>query len=263
MMEGDLMLSIPRICVAIAACVVLLPLSTRLETTGNHASPNIASASRYRSDAYDRAIVLVDDWEELPSGSNSGAPSDSHAAGVSGDDSAAVGGHPQRGPDSAPVTIVEYSDFQCPYCRQAEPIVKQVRKVYGRNVRVVYMDFPLGFHPEAMGAAIAARCADEQGQFWAYHDALLAGASGLSIPALKNQAASLGLDAASFDRCLDERKYAGAIESDMAEGRRSGVSGTPTFIVDGKPVVGAVGLSEFEKMVDAGLGGRARSDFNN
>lgn len=140
--------------------------------------------------------------------------------------------------------------------------MKQVRKVYGRNVRLVYMDFPLGFHPDAMGAALAARCADEQGQFWAYHDALLAGA-GLSIPALKNQATSLGLDTASFDRCLDERKYAGAVESDMAEGRRSGVSGTPTFIVDGKPVVGAVGLPEFKKMVDAGLGRQAQSDFNN
>jgi protein-disulfide isomerase len=256
------MVSIPRIGVAIAACALLLPLSIGRETTGNRSNiTNITRVSRYRSDSSEGAIVLVDDWEELPGPSNSNRPSDPRAADASGDDSAAATDHPQRGPASAPVAIVEYSDFQCPYCRQAEPIVKQVRKVYGRNVRIVYMDFPLGFHPDAMGAALAARCADEQGQFWAYHDALLMGRLGISIPALKNQAASLGLDAASFDRCLDERKYAGAIESDMAEGRRSGVSGTPTFIIDGKPVVGAVGLSEFEKMVDAGLATRAQSQF--
>jgi protein-disulfide isomerase len=120
------------------------------------------------------------------------------------------------------------------------------------------MDFPLAFHANAMNAALAARCARKQGQFWAYHDALLSGSSGLSKPALDQLASTLGLHPASFDRCLDHREYASAIESDIAEGRQPGVSGTPSFVVNGKIVVGTPALPEFERIVDAGLAAQAR-----
>src|ERR1700758_248351 len=124
-----------------------------------------------------RVVLAEDDWVQLPS---SGEHSDSESSSPStSQDSQSSGGHPQRGGDNAAVTIVEYSDYQCPYCRQEESRLREVMKKYGDQVRLVYMDFPLAFHRQAMEAAIAARCADEQGQFWAYHDALLEDSSGL------------------------------------------------------------------------------------
>lgn len=252
------MASIPRIAAITAVCASLFLFCAGAATVQHRARAATAFASRNRPAASDGAIVLIDDWEQVPAGGDSDAPSDSGSADAAAGEPAAVANHPQRGPASAPVTIIEYSDFQCPYCRKAEPTMKQIRADYGPKVRVVYMDFPLGFHPNAMDAALAARCAGEQGQFWAYHDALLSGASGLSKPALKQLAQGLHLDAASFNSCLDRRKYAGAIESDIAEGRRFGVSGTPSFVINGRTVFGALPLPEFEKIVDAGLAASAR-----
>jgi protein-disulfide isomerase len=131
--------------------------------------------------------------------------------------------------------------------------------MYGQKVRIVYMDFPLTFHPEAMDAAIAARCAGEQGRFWPYHDAMLSGTAGLSKPALKQLAQSLDLHAETFDRCLDGRKSASAVEADLAEGRQLGVTGTPTFIINGHPVFGTPALPSFEKIIDANLATGARN----
>jgi len=193
-------------------------------------------------------IVLADDWEQVPANGGGSASGTENAV---ADDSNASQGHPQRGPNGAPVTIVEFSDFQCPYCRQAEPTLKQVRNKYGDRVRIVYMDFPLSFHPQAMGAALAARCADEQGRFWAYHDALFADQSRLSTPALKDLAARLNLDTASFDSCLDQRKYESTVLSDKAEGKNANVTGTPTFVVNGTALVGAQPLSAFESAIGA------------
>jgi protein-disulfide isomerase len=212
------------------------------------------SGQHSRRDASNRVIILIQDWDQVPPGADSSAPSHSGSAG----ESAAVAAHPHRGPAGAPITIVEYSDFQCPFCRAAESTVQQIRAHFGRKVRIVHMDFPLAFHANAMNAALAARCAREQGQFWAYHDALLYGSSGLSKPALDQLASTLGLHSANFDRCLDHREYASAIESDIAEGRESGVSGTPTFVVNGKIVVGTPALPEFERIVDASLAAQAR-----
>ncbi len=161
--------------------------------------------------------------------------------------------HPQRGGDNASITIVEYSDFQCPFCRQAEKSLKQVLKKYGDQVRLVYMDFPLPFHPRAMEAAIAARCANEQGQFWAYHDALLENPSGLSTTELKTAAAGLGLDPASFDTCLDDRKYESAVVADRSQGKSVGANGTPYFIVNGHGMSGAQPPSAFESVIDRKL----------
>jgi protein-disulfide isomerase len=195
-----------------------------------------------------RPILIADSWEQVPA---NGGDSASRTGAAVADDSNASHAHPQRGPNGAPVTIVEFSDFQCPYCRQAEPTLKQVRQKYGDRVRIVYMDFPLGFHPQAMGAALAARCADEQGRFWAYHDVLFADHSRLSTPALKDLAARLNLDTASFDSCLDQRKYESTVLSDKAEGKNANVTGTPTFVVNGTAFTGAQPLSAFESAIDA------------
>ena len=201
------------------------------------------------------AVTLVeDDWVQLPS---SGSSTDSEPTRHSGSqDSQAAGDHPQRGGDNAHVTIVEYSDFQCPYCRQEESRLRTVLKKYGDQVRLVYMDFPLPFHQQAMEAALAARCADEQGQFWAYHDALFADSPGLSTVALKTTAAQLGLDPLTFDRCLDERKYEDAVVADRTQGERAGVRGTPYFIVGSHGMNGAQPASSFESAIDEQLRSR-------
>ena len=193
-------------------------------------------------------VLAQDDWVRLPS---SGDSSDSEAAHKSNSqDSQPAADHPQRGGDNAAVTIVEYSDYQCPYCRAVESSLRRVLKKYGDQVRLVYMDFPLGFHQHAMEAAIAARCADEQGQFWSYHDALIENPSGLSTVALKTTAAQLGLDPVSFDACLDGRKYESAVVADRTQGERIGAHGTPYFIVGSHPMSGAQPDSAFESAID-------------
>ena len=194
-----------------------------------------------------------DDWVQLPSksASDSAPPSQPDSQGA-----AAVSGHPQRGDDNAAVTMVEYSDFQCPFCREADASVHQVLEKYGDQVRLVYMDFPMPSHKHAMDAAIAARCADEQGQFWAYHDALFGNPSELSTDALKTTAAQLGLDSATFDTCLDERKYESAVEADRTQGEAAGLRGIPYFIIGDHHMDGAQPPAALEAAIDEELRNR-------
>jgi len=162
-------------------------------------------------------------------------------------------GHPEIGGKEAPVTIVEFSDFQCPYCGRAEPTLKQVREKYGDKVRLIYMDFPLGIHDHAIDAASAGRCAGEQDKFWQFHDAMFADQSKLKPDDLKADAKKLGLDTAKFNDCLDKGKYKSAIEGDMAQGRELGVDGTPAFFINGRPMTGAQPLEKFETTIDEEL----------
>lgn len=192
--------------------------------------------------------LAQDDWVRLPSSGDSSDSAPTHHS--SSPESPPSSDHPQRGGDNAAVTIVEYSDFQCPYCRQVESSLRQVMKKYGDQVRLVYMDFPLPFHQHAMEAAMAARCADEQGQFWSYHDALIENPSALSTPALKTTAAQLGLDPVGFDACLDDHKYEGSVVADRTQGERIGAHGTPYFIVGSRPMSGAQPASAFESAID-------------
>lgn len=165
----------------------------------------------------------------------------------------ASSGHPERGGKNAPVTIVEFTDFQCPYCRRAEDVVDQVRTQYGDKVRLVHMDFPLSFHAQAMGAADAARCANEQDKFWQFHDAMFADQSKLAPDDLKATAKKLGLDTNKFDACFAKNTYEPEINADVAQGRKLDVSGTPTFFVDGRPLVGAQPLSAFQDVINQEL----------
>ena len=139
-----------------------------------------------------------------------------------------------RGPEGAPVTIVEFSDFQCPYCRAVQPALKQVIEGYGGNVRLVFKHLPLtDIHPQAMPAALAAFCAGEQDAFWQYHDALFA-SDDLSPAWLDKTAARLGLNLPRFKSCLGSEKARSAISRDAREARGLGINGTPTFVINGK-----------------------------
>jgi protein-disulfide isomerase len=167
-------------------------------------------------------------------------------------------GRPEQGAKSAPVTIVEFSDFQCPFCKRAEPTLKQVREKYGDKVRLVYMDFPLGIHQHAMDAALAGRCAAEQGKFWPFHDQMFADQNKLAPTDLKASAKKLGLDSATFDQCLDQAKYKSGVEADVNQGKDLGVDGTPAFFINGRPLTGAQPFPAFSGVIDEELAGSAK-----
>ena len=165
----------------------------------------------------------------------------------------ATEGEPSLGPTNAPVTIVEFSDFQCPYCRQAQGALKQLMAAYEGKVKLVFRDFPLrNIHPQAQKAAEAAQCAAEQQKFWPYHDKLFA-ASNLQMDELKKFAQELGLNLEQFTACLDASKYAGGIDADMRAGQNVGVNATPTFFVNGYLLSGAASYERFKELVDAAL----------
>jgi protein-disulfide isomerase len=165
---------------------------------------------------------------------------------------------PVRGPANAPITIVEYSDFQCPFCARVNPTLERIRQTYGDKVRIVFKDFPLPNHPEAPKAAEAAYCAGDQGKYWEMHDRLFANQQALQVPALKQYAAALGLDTAAFDKCLDSGKHAGRVAANMEAGEALGISSTPTLYVNGRPVVGAQPFEYFKIVIDEELARSAR-----
>jgi protein-disulfide isomerase len=154
------------------------------------------------------------------------------------------------GPSNAPVTIVEFSDYQCPYCERAESSVQEVLKKYGDKVHFVYMDFPLPMHSNAMKAAQAARCAGDQGKYWPYHDALFADQTKLDDTGLKATAERLKLDPKKFDQCLAGDLHLDQIKKSQEAGSDAGVDGTPTFIINGQMLNGAQSASEMESIID-------------
>lgn len=165
-------------------------------------------------------------------------------------------GHPALGGKNAPVTIVEFTDFQCPFCKKTEDTLKQLRAKYGDKIRLVHMDFPLPFHSHALDAAKGARCANEQGKFWQFHDALFANQSKLAPADLKATAKTLGLNTDQFDACFDKAKYESQIKTDVAAGEKVGVDGTPAFFIDGRPLTGAQPIPKFEEIIDDELATR-------
>jgi protein-disulfide isomerase len=165
-----------------------------------------------------------------------------------------LGEDPVKGPATAPVTIVEFSDFQCPYCARVNPTLKQVEEKYGDKLRVVFRDFPLvQIHKDAAKAAEAGECAHEQGKFWEMHDRLFANQSKLQVEALKQTATEIGLDAEKFNQCLDSSKYAAEVQKDVDEGARYGVTGTPAFFINGRLIGGAQPLEAFTDVIDEEL----------
>jgi protein-disulfide isomerase len=164
---------------------------------------------------------------------------------------------PALGSANAPVTIVEFSDFQCPFCQRVEPTLKQVRAKYGDKVRIVWKDFPLTqIHPQAFKAGEAAHCAGDQGKYWEYHDRLFANQQALQPADLKRHAAELGLDAAKFDACLDTSKHGERVRDGVAEGSRLGVNSTPTIYINGRMIAGAQPFETFQTIIDEELSKR-------
>jgi protein-disulfide isomerase len=149
---------------------------------------------------------------------------------------------PARGRPGAAVTIVEFSDFQCPFCSRAVPAVEEVERTFGRDVRVVWKHLPLPFHQNAMPAALAAEAARAQGKFWEMHDRLFAGQQALSEEVYQRQARELGLDLGRFQAARQAPETRRRVEEDAAAAAAVGVSGTPSFIVDGELVLGSAGL---------------------
>jgi len=160
------------------------------------------------------------------------------------------GGDPSQGPKDAPVTIVEFSDFQCPYCARMAPTFKRLHEAYGDKIRVVFRNFPLTIHPQASKAAEAAACANDQGKFWEMHDKLFADQQKLQLADLKATAAAIGLDAQAFAECLDSGKHEPTWKADGADGQRYGVSGTPAFFVNGRLISGSQPYEAFAQVID-------------
>jgi len=163
---------------------------------------------------------------------------------------------PARGPKDAPVTIVEFSDFECPYCGAAHDTVEQVMNTYAGKVRLVYRQFPLSFHPHAAKAAEASLCAADQGKFWEYHDVLFKDQKKLEPTDLKAHASEVGMDAQKFGQCLDSGEKKKAVDADQAAGLQAGVGGTPAFFINGIFLNGAQPLDEFKKVIDGELASR-------
>lgn len=164
-----------------------------------------------------------------------------------------------KGDKKAPVTIVEFSDFECPFCaRFYEGAYSEIVSEYidKGKVKLVFRDFPLDFHKNARPAALAAECVKEQGgdkMYYKYHDTIYGNQAQLSVESLKKWAVDLGLDASQFNECLDSEKYASEIDKDFADGQAYGVSGTPAFFINGRRISGAHPFSVFKTIIDEEL----------
>ena len=163
-----------------------------------------------------------------------------------------------RGPADAPVTLVEYGDFQCPYCGRAYPIVEALLRDFGDRLRFVFREFPLSqVHAHAEQAAEAAEAAAAQGAFWEMHDTLYEHQHALGRDDLLGYASSLGLDVDRFARALDEGRYAARVREDFMGGIRSGVNGTPTFFINGDRYDGSYDRASLAEAITSYLGGSA------
>jgi protein-disulfide isomerase len=165
-------------------------------------------------------------------------------------------GAPSTGPATAPVTIVEFTDYQCPYCHRAQAVIEEVLQRYSGKLRFVHLDFPLDGHAEAMPAARAARCAGEQGRFWEYHRSMMSRPGPLDTADLRDRAAQLKLDAGKFDPCLASDRHDGAIRAELRQGSELGVTGTPAYFVNGRMLSGSRPLESFVELIDAELAGQ-------
>jgi protein-disulfide isomerase len=157
------------------------------------------------------------------------------------------------GPSDAPVILIEYTDFHCPFCGRVQPTLEQIRQRYGDSVRHVFKQLPLPMHPQARLSAGASLCANAQGKFWEMHDWLFANKDRVARDALVAEATALGLDVEAFAACLDNDTFSARIDQDISEARSFGITGTPGFLINGIAVRGAMPLEEFTRTIDSEL----------
>lgn len=163
-------------------------------------------------------------------------------------------GAPVRGDPDAKLAVIEFSDFQCPFCGRVVPTLQQIQQEYGDKVRIVFKHLPLPMHPKAPAAHAAAEAAHRQGKFWEMHDKIFADQASMSPDKYQQYARDLGLDIAKFDRDTADAGVKQRIDADAAEATRMGVTGTPAFFVNGRFVSGAVGFDVFKTLLDEELG---------
>jgi protein-disulfide isomerase len=173
-----------------------------------------------------------------------------------------VGNAPVRGPKNAPISVVLFSDFQCPFCGRVEPAISELEKAYPGKVRVAWKNYPLPFHNNAKPAAEAALAANEQGKFWEMHDILFKNQQALTAADLEKYAKEIGLDMGKFKAAIDSHKFAAQVEADTKQGSALGVQGTPAAFVNGNLVSGAQPVEAFKKIVDAELKGGPKGKAN-
>ncbi|AKQ66869.1 Periplasmic thiol:disulfide interchange protein DsbA [Myxococcus hansupus] len=164
-----------------------------------------------------------------------------------------VGNAPVKGEKNAPITIVAFSDFECPFCSRVVPTLKQLEDQYGAKIKVAFKNQPLPFHANAKPAAAAALAAHEQGKFWEYHDKLFANQRALDRASLEKYAQELGLNMDKFKAAMDQGKFNAQIEADMAQASSLGANGTPTFFINGRTLIGAQPVDAFKRVIDEEL----------
>ncbi|MEJ1342725.1 MAG: thioredoxin domain-containing protein [Candidatus Sedimenticola sp. (ex Thyasira tokunagai)] len=158
-----------------------------------------------------------------------------------------------KGPSDAKITIVEFSDFECPFCSKVQGTLGEVLKAYPEDVRLVYRHFPLSFHRNALTASEATMCAQDQGKFWPMHDEIFSDQKNIAVDDLKKHAETIGLEMTEFNNCLDQRTHKEYVTADVNEASRIGVSATPTFYVNGVKLEGGYDMSNFSKAIDREL----------
>jgi protein-disulfide isomerase len=168
-----------------------------------------------------------------------------------------IDNNPTLGPESAPITLIEFSDYECPFCKKWNTeVYPKLKEKYGDQIRFVFRDFPLySIHPDAIPSAEAANCAGEQNKYFEFHDLLFTGGLPLSRETFLTYANQIELDQASFEKCVDERRYQKEVESDLQFASNLGIQSTPTFFINGLAIVGAQPLDVFERVIDMELAG--------
>jgi len=161
-----------------------------------------------------------------------------------------IGTGPSWGKKDARVTLVEFSDFQCPYCSRASLMIKKLKELYPNDLRVEFRDYPLAQHPQARGAAEAGHCANEQGKFWEYHDLLFQNARALGQADLQRYAVQVGLDLKAFNACLESDRPRNAVEASVSLGQKAGVQGTPALYVNGIKLIGLMPIPLLQAFID-------------
>ncbi len=162
-------------------------------------------------------------------------------------------GTPTRGPASAPIVLVEYTDYQCPYCAKAQPTIDAVMARYDGQVRHVFKNLPLPMHPQAQLAGEAALCAQDQGLYWEFHDWLFANQRTMNRDSMMAQAAAMNMDVELFGACIAQETYREKVDADMREARGFGITGTPGFMINGRVLTGAQPFESFEAIIDEEL----------
>jgi protein-disulfide isomerase len=172
----------------------------------------------------------------------------------------ATAGFPSHGPANAPVTIIEFADFECPFCGGLYKTLKVVEQSYPEKIRFVYRQFPLTtIHPHAQKAAEASLCANDQNRFWEFYDSMFSNQEKLAVDDLKQRAVDMKLNTATFNTCLDSGSKAGAITKDAEEGRAAGVSGTPAMFINGRFLGGNQPFAEIREIIEDELQRRAQT----